>query len=55
VYHLQKPIYQPTALLDHVENCVDVLATQFPEASIDRAALVISSSTRKAAMMSGAR
>jgi len=34
LYHPPKPAYKQSALLDHIENCVDVLSTTFPEASV---------------------
>jgi len=34
LYHPPKPKYQPSALLDHIEKCVDLLSVAFPEASV---------------------
>jgi len=34
LYHQPKPTYKQSALLDHVENCVDALSITFPEASV---------------------
>ena len=34
LYHPPKPKYQSSALLDHIEKCVDLLSVTFPEASV---------------------
>ena len=34
LYHPPKPIYQTSALLTHLEKCVDLLSADFPDASV---------------------
>lgn len=34
LYHPPKLIYQPSAVLDHLENCIDALTEEYPRASL---------------------
>ena len=34
LYHPPKPIYQPSALLEHLENCIDELTGEYPRTSL---------------------